>query len=133
MSVKLRNTCGSGVTDDLYSCIKTLLGSMMAVRITRSFSSCIRSIAVTSGNSYRSNYQISFPFYYQHRQHLEHGKRKKQDNYRRYYSLQHIHCKCRKREKAVPRFLINSRFIRLIQQFCYYAASVDSHSQLSAY
>ena len=122
MSVKLRNTCGSGVTDDLYSCIKTLLGSMMAVRITSSFSSCIRSIAVASGNSYRSNYQISFPFYYQHRQHLEHGKRKKQDN-----------CKCRKREKAVPRFLINSRFIRLIQQFCYYAASVDSHSQLSAY
>ena len=39
---------------------------------------------------------------------------------------------CRKREKAVPHFLINSRFICLIQQFCYYA-SVDSHSQLSAY
>ena len=34
---------------------------------------------------------------------------------------------CRKREKAVPRFLINSRFIRLIQQFCYFAW-VDSHS-----
>ena len=39
---------------------------------------------------------------------------------------------CQKLEKAVPGFLINSRFIRLIQHFCYYA-SVDSHSQLSAY
>ena len=39
---------------------------------------------------------------------------------------------CRKRKRAVPRFLINSRFIPLIQQFCYFA-SIDSHSQLSAY
>ena len=44
----------------------------------------------------------------------------------------HFSFVCRKREKAVPRFPINSRFIRLIQQFCCYT-SVDSHSQLSAY
>ena len=39
---------------------------------------------------------------------------------------------CRKREKAVPHFHIKSRFIHLIKRF-YYNASVNSHSQLSAY
>ena len=37
-----------------------------------------------------------------------------------------------KREKAVPRFLMNLRFIHLNQRF-YYKASVTCHSQLSAY
>ena len=39
---------------------------------------------------------------------------------------------CRKRGKAVPRFLINSRFIQLFSRF-YYNALVNSHSQLSVY
>ena len=39
---------------------------------------------------------------------------------------------CRKREKGEPRFLISSRFIQLFSRF-YYNASVNSHSQLSAY
>ena len=37
-----------------------------------------------------------------------------------------------KREKAVPRFLMNLRFIHLNQRF-YYKASITCHSQLSAY
>ena len=37
-----------------------------------------------------------------------------------------------KREKAVPHFLMNLRFIHLNQRF-YYKASVTCHSQLSAY
>ena len=40
--------------------------------------------------------------------------------------------RCRKRERAVSRFLINSRFIHLIWRF-YYNVSVNSYSQLSAY
>ena len=40
--------------------------------------------------------------------------------------------RCRKRERAVSRFLINSRVIHLIWRF-YYNVSVNSHSQLSAY
>ena len=40
--------------------------------------------------------------------------------------------RCRKRERAVSRFPINSRFIHLIWRF-YYNVSVNSHSQLSVY
>ena len=40
--------------------------------------------------------------------------------------------RCRKREKAVPCFLINSQFTHLIWRF-YHNASVNSHLQFSAY